>query len=82
MSIGFPPPTPSDGNTTKATNANSDATTVCAQTALLVNLRYLVPVRRVVDPERMKPEDRCQRLLGLLVARRHVDPDQTIGPAQ
>jgi hypothetical protein len=30
----------------------------------------------------MKPEDRRQRFLGLLVARGHVDPDQTIGPGQ
>ena len=50
--------------------------------AIPMDLRHLIAVRRVPHGERMEPEGRRQRLLGLLIPLRHVDPDQPVGPGQ
>ena len=47
-----------------------------------MDLRHLIAVRRVPNREGMEPEGRRQRLLGLLVPLRYVDPDQPVGPGQ
>ena len=44
-----------------------------------MNLRHLIPMLAIPNRERMEPEGRRQGLHGLLVARRHVDPDQPVG---
>jgi len=47
-----------------------------------MDLGHLIPIRRIPNRERMEPEDRPQRLLGLLVPHRYVDPDQPVGAGQ
>ena len=47
-----------------------------------MDLGHLIPIRRIPNRERMEPEGRPQRLLGLLVPHRYVDPDQPVGPGQ
>jgi hypothetical protein len=49
---------------------------------VVMNLRHLFPIRRVPNRERMEPERRLQRLLGLLVPHRHVNPDKPVGSGQ
>ena len=49
---------------------------------ITMNLRHLIPIRRVPNRQRMKPERRPQRLLGLLVPHRYIHPDQPVGPVQ
>jgi hypothetical protein len=47
-----------------------------------MNLRHLIVIRGVPNREWMKPERRAQRLLGLLIPHRYVNPDQPIGSGQ
>jgi len=47
-----------------------------------MNLGHLIVIRGVPNREWMKPERRAQRLLGLLIPHRYVNPDQPIGSGQ
>jgi len=47
-----------------------------------MNLGYLIAVRGVTDCERMEPKCRPQRLLGLFIPFRYVDPHQPVGSGQ
>ena len=47
-----------------------------------MDLRHLIPVRRVPNREGMEPENRLQGLLGLLAPLRYVHPDQPIVSGQ
>ena len=47
-----------------------------------MNLGHLIAIGRIPNREWMKPERRAQRLLGLLVPHRYVNPDQPVGSGQ
>lgn len=45
---------------------------------IAMDLGHLIPIRRVPNRQRMKPERRTQRLFGLLIPNRYVDPYQPV----